>query len=111
MLAYGVSDDFIDEYVQIGETTALESLKKFVTMVIDVFSKEYLKKPNNDDIARLLAHDKRRDFPDMLGSINCMHWKWKNCPYAWKGQYCGHICKPTIILEAVASLEVSLHWK
>ena len=85
MLAYGVSGDFIDEYVRIGETTALESLKKFVTAVIDVFSEEYLRKPNNEDIARLLAHGKRRGFPGMLGSIDCMHWKWKNCPSAWKG--------------------------
>uniref|UniRef100_A0A7N2QZ59 No apical meristem-associated C-terminal domain-containing protein n=1 Tax=Quercus lobata TaxID=97700 RepID=A0A7N2QZ59_QUELO len=64
MLAYGVSGDLIDEYVRIGETTALESLKKFVTTVIDVFSEEYLRKPNNEDIARLLAHGERRGFPD-----------------------------------------------
>ena len=44
--------------MQIGETTALESLKKFVTAVIDVFSEEYLRKPNNEDIARLLVHGK-----------------------------------------------------
>ena len=73
MLAYWVSGDFIDEYVQSGETTALESLKKFVTAVIDVFSNEYLRKPNNKDIARLLAHDKRQGFPGMLGSIDCMY--------------------------------------
>ena len=59
MLAHGVSGDLIDKYVRIGETTALESLKKFVTTVIDVFSKEYLRKPNNEDIARLLAHGER----------------------------------------------------
>ncbi|XP_050250584.1 uncharacterized protein LOC126697568 [Quercus robur] len=93
----------MDEYVRIGETTALESLKKFVTVVIDVFSKEYLRKPNNEDIAKLLAYGERRGFPSILGSIDCMHWKWKNCPVAWKGQYCGHIHEPTIILEAVAS--------
>ncbi|KAL0003206.1 hypothetical protein SO802_016987 [Lithocarpus litseifolius] len=106
MLAYGVSGDLVDEYVRIGETTALESLKKFVTAVIDVFSEEYLRKPNNEDIARLLAHGERRGFPGMLGSIDCMHWKWKNCPSAWKGQYCGHIHEPTIILEAVASYDL-----
>ena len=38
MLAYRVSVDLMDEYVWIGETTALESMKKFVTVVIDVFS-------------------------------------------------------------------------
>ena len=82
MLAYGVSSDLMDEYVRIGETTALESLKKFVTAVIDVFFEEYLRKPNNEDIARLLAHGECRGFPGMLGSTDCMHWKWKNCPTA-----------------------------
>ena len=47
ILAYGVLGDLIDEYVQIEETIVLESLKKIVTAVIDVFSKEYLRKPNN----------------------------------------------------------------
>ena len=56
MLAYGVSSDLIDKYVRIGETTVLESLKKYVTVVIDVFSEEYLRKQNNKDIARLLTH-------------------------------------------------------
>ena len=114
MLAYGVSSDLIDEYVrigkttyvQIGETTALKIFEKFVTSIIDVFSKEYLRKPNSENIARLLAHGKRQGFPGMLGSIDCMHWKWKNCPTVWKCQYCGHIREPTIILEAVASYDL-----
>ena len=45
----------MDEYVRIGETTTLQSLKKFVTTVVDVFSEEYLRKSNNEDITRLLA--------------------------------------------------------
>ena len=106
MLAYGVAVDAVDDYVRIGESTAIESLKRFVRAVVAIFSNEYLRSPNNDDIARLLAVGTNRGFPGMLGSIDCMHWKWKNCPTAWKGMYSGHVHEPTIILEAVASYDL-----
>ncbi|KAL0008673.1 hypothetical protein SO802_010175 [Lithocarpus litseifolius] len=41
---------------------------------------QYLRSPNNNDIARLLAVGQHRGFPGMLESSDCMHWKWKNCP-------------------------------
>jgi len=103
MLTYGVPADATDEYVRIGESTALESLRRFVAAVVDLFEDEYLRHPNEADTARLLALGERRGFPGMLGSIDCMHWAWKNCPVEHQGQYKGHVEKPTIILEAVAS--------
>ncbi|XP_035545784.1 uncharacterized protein LOC118348335 [Juglans regia] len=42
MLAYGVTGDFIDEYIRIGESTAIESLKKFSETIVSVFSESYL---------------------------------------------------------------------
>lgn len=42
----------------------------------------------------------------MLGSLDCMHWKWKNCPTGWAGQYAGRSGSPTIILEAVADYDL-----
>ena len=70
MLAYGVTADFTDEYVWIRESTTIKSLKKFVKAVVVIFSKEYLRSPNNEDIARLLANGKRRvwtlDFAPMI---------------------------------------------
>jgi hypothetical protein len=92
--------------LKIGEATVLKSLKRFVQVVISVFSEKYLRSPNNEDIARLLAEGKNRGFLGMLGSIDCMHWKWKNCPASWQGMYSSHFHEPTIILEAVASYDL-----
>jgi hypothetical protein len=105
-LAYGVPADYVDEYVRIGESTALESLRKFVRAICEVFGIEYLRAPNEDDTTRLLNIVEQCGFPGMLGSIDCMHWKWKNCPTALQGMYCGHVKEPTIILEAVASTDL-----
>ncbi|KAF8405331.1 hypothetical protein HHK36_010235 [Tetracentron sinense] len=73
MLAYGVAADYVDEYMKMCESTAIESLKKFVQAVVAIFFDEYLRLPNNDDITRLLAVGENHRFPEMLGSIDCMH--------------------------------------
>ncbi|XP_058748643.1 uncharacterized protein LOC131621623 [Vicia villosa] len=107
MLAHGSPADSVDEYVRIGESTSIECLQRFVQGVNAVFEAEYLRKPNNIDVEHLLQMGESRGFPSMLGSIDCMHWEWKNCPVAWKGQYCrGDHGKPTIMLEAVASQDL-----
>ncbi|XP_057755371.1 uncharacterized protein LOC130974513 [Arachis stenosperma] len=84
MLAYGVGVDAVDDYVHIGESTTIECLEKFIECVISVFEDEYLRKPKPNDVQRLLQMADGRGFPGMLGSIDCMHWQWKNCPKAWK---------------------------
>ena len=44
------------------------------------FGDEYLRRPIPADLQRLLAVGEYRGFPGMIGSIDCMHWEWKNCP-------------------------------
>ncbi|KAL6224800.1 hypothetical protein ACLB2K_003655 [Fragaria x ananassa] len=73
ILAYGVPADNVDEYVRIGQTTTLSSLKRFVNAVVVLFGDEYLRSPNRNDITRLFSIDEKRGFPEMLGSIDCMH--------------------------------------
>ncbi|KAI4998455.1 hypothetical protein ZWY2020_053797 [Hordeum vulgare] len=106
ILTYGIAADGVDEYIRSAEATNLESCKKFVIKVCEVFGEEYLRSPNEEDIARLLAIGEERGFPGMLGSIDCMHWGWKNCPKKWHGMFRGHVNEPTMILEAVASQDL-----
>ncbi|XP_020249037.1 uncharacterized protein LOC109826414 [Asparagus officinalis] len=54
MLAYGASTDSVDDYVRIGKSTSLESVKRFVRSIINIFEEEYLRAPTNEDVARLL---------------------------------------------------------
>jgi len=104
MLAYGSPADLLDEGLRIAETTTIECLTEFVRGIRENFGTEYLRRPNEEDTRRLLRVGAVRGFPGMLGSLDCMHWHWENCPVAWKGQYTrGDYKVPTIMLEAVAS--------
>jgi hypothetical protein len=55
MLAYGISADFLDDYVKMGESTIIESLKHFVKAIIDFFGDKYLRAPNAQD-----GHEQRK---------------------------------------------------
>ncbi|XP_010473788.1 PREDICTED: uncharacterized protein LOC104753197 [Camelina sativa] len=84
-MAYGSAADAYDEYLRLAESTAMLCLEKFVEGIVHLFGDEYLRRPTPEDVQRLLDIGEIRGFPRMIGSIDCMHWEWKNCPIAWKG--------------------------
>jgi hypothetical protein len=106
VLAYGVPADYTDEYLRIGEDTTTESVRRFTRMVIKLYGPTYLRAPTEEDTERLMEENEKRGWPGMLGSIDCMHWTWKNCSKTWHGQYCGKSKDATIVLEAVASQDL-----
>jgi hypothetical protein len=55
MIAYRVPADATDDCVRVGESIALECLRNFVIAVVEVFGPEYLRLPNEQDTAKLLA--------------------------------------------------------
>ncbi|XP_071740020.1 uncharacterized protein [Rutidosis leptorrhynchoides] len=87
-LAYGYTPDALDEYLQMSERVARESLHNFCRCIIDLYANVYLREPTLHDIHRLYeGHERIHGFSGMLGSIDCMHWAWAECPVAWRGQY------------------------
>jgi hypothetical protein len=65
-----------------------------------------LRSPTESDTTRLLALGEERGFLSMLGSLDRMHWRWKNFHSSLQGMYSGHFHKPTIISEVVASKDL-----
>ncbi|XP_026461038.1 uncharacterized protein LOC113362765 isoform X1 [Papaver somniferum] len=106
MLAYGCAADAIDEYLRIGETTVLEATRRFCKTIFNVYGKEYLHEPTAGDVELLLKQNKDRRFPGMLGSLDCMHWKWDKCPSAESGAYTAFKGSESIVLEAVVSYDL-----
>ena len=105
MLAYGSSADQVDEIARMGKSTVLESLVRFCDAVETLYTRDYLRRPTPRDLQRLLQKAESRGFPGMIGSIDCMHWQWKNCPTAWQGDYGNRKGQKSIILEAVAGFD------
>ncbi|GJS14262.1 ALP1-like protein [Tanacetum coccineum] len=81
-MAYGAVPDSLDEYLQMGATTARDSLQIFCKVIMNLYGEEFLRKPTYIDIEKLYAyHNEKHGFPEMLGSIDY----------------------PFILLEAIAS--------
>ena len=91
MVAYGMAADSWDEYPRMSESTCGDAMVSFATAVVEVFRPQYLKEPTVADTDMLLAISEARGWPDFLGSLDCIKWKWKNYPKALQGQYQGHV--------------------
>jgi hypothetical protein len=74
-----------------------------------VFGEYYLREPNTDDTAHLLTINESRGFPEMLGSIDCMHWQWKNYPFGWQGQFKGH--NEELLPHMIFGFDTPLVWQ
>lgn len=102
MLAYGVSADVTDEYCRIGESTSMESMKRYVTAIRAVFGPYHLQELTREDFVQNLRINVDQGFIGIIVSIGCMHYQWRNFPVARQGHFCNKDGNCSIILEAIA---------
>jgi hypothetical protein len=87
MIAYGAPGDTVDDYFRMAESTTIESMYWYFKAVMVVFGPDYLRGPEAER-TRIMAYNAARGFLEMLESIDCIHWSWKNYPFA-----CQVLCK------------------
>ena len=100
-LAYGACSDHVHEYTGVADQTAKIALKKFCRWVIRNYGDEFLNSWGEEEIRKEMEVNAKRGFPGMMGSIDCTHWQWKNCPIAWQGMYQDRNHKRSIVAEAI----------
>jgi Plant transposon protein len=104
MLAYGCSPTAFQDYFQMGEATGRKCLTKMTKIVAndDELKAIYQRKMTRADaICVSELHREQHGVCGMIGSLDCTHVVWKNCPVAWQGQQSGKEKIPTIVMEAM----------
>ncbi|KAI2495198.1 Ribosomal protein-like protein [Fragilaria crotonensis] len=88
LVAFGCSPSAFLDYFQMSESTARQCLLKFCRIISSDADLQsvYLRKMTRSDARRLSAlHKTVHGVVGMIGSLDCMHVGWKNCPVAWQG--------------------------
>jgi hypothetical protein len=53
-------------------------------MIVGLYQDEYLRKPTKEDIKEIVAlHKHKHNVDGCLGSLDCTHTYWKNCPNSY----------------------------
>ena len=108
VLAFGVLNDSVDEYVRLYESTVCEAVHRFARSVVEKYQPVYLRKPTLSDLQRVLSEYEKAGFPGCMGCVDYSHWVWKNCPMSLHGQYQGKSLKRSIVMETVAEKDLYL---
>ena len=89
------------------DSIAMELMKRYVATIRAIFGPYNLRQPTREDFEQQLRINEAQGWIGMFGSIDCMHYKWKNCLMAWQGDFGDKDGNCSMILEAIA--DQSLH--
>ncbi|XP_071729350.1 uncharacterized protein [Rutidosis leptorrhynchoides] len=84
-----------------------DCLNNYCKCVFHLYANRIFEKPTAQDLQRLtVKHAQIHGFSGILRILDCMHWRWRNCPQWWKGHYTqGDHDYPSIMLEALLAGE------
>jgi hypothetical protein len=89
-LAYRVPPHTFIDYFQMSPQYTRECCKEFDKATRTIYMKEFLRLPTATNLKNIVKlHKSVHSVDGMIGSLDCTHMFWKNCPKAWQGSYKG----------------------
>ncbi len=102
-LAFGVPYSAFVDYFQILVQFGMKLCQEFDQAIKAIYLREYLRVNNDVDLKRInKLHREVHGVDGMLGSLDCTHTIWKNCPKAWAGSYKGKEDSPSIVVGGIS---------
>jgi hypothetical protein len=103
-IAHGTAPHLLCMNYQVSqEAMARKMYRVFIETIQEVYGDEYMRTPTATDLKAICAlHRRVHGVSGMLGSLDCMLTKWKNCPMEWQGVFKGREkSMSTIVMEGV----------
>ena len=87
VLAYGEAANRADEDVRFSRSTIHLSIQCLVRCIVSKWDSTYLRRPNDEELKTMMDRNAERGFPGYMGSLDCSHWAWHQCPRSMAGSY------------------------
>jgi hypothetical protein len=102
-IAHGTAPHLLCVNYQVSQTMARRMYRVFIETIQHVYGDEYMRTPTATDLKAICTlHRRVHGVSGMLGSLDCMLTKWKNCPMEWQGVFKGREkSMSTIVMEGV----------
>jgi hypothetical protein len=102
-IAYGDAPHSLCLTYQVSPSMARKIYRVFLHTIQNIYGCEYMRTPTATDLKAICTlHRRVHGVSGMLGSLDCMLTKWKNCPMEWQGVFKGREkSMSTIVMEAV----------
>jgi hypothetical protein len=107
-LGAGIGADQWDDKWEMSKTVIKKLAHRFCLAIVKAFGQEHLRLPTLAELNDISQRNALRGLPGCMGSIDCMHWFWTRCPMAQRGMYQGKGGKASVVLEAVADLDLRI---
>jgi len=101
VIAYREAANRADEYARLSRTVVAKSIKLLMEFIVECWGRTYLCRPNQEELDAIMERNKEGSVPGCIGSLDCCHWEWHQCPTGMAGAYQSRKGKRGIVIEAV----------